>query len=63
VLEPSTGLVRGGEEPGGHVRLPQIGGVLEDTQDETRRINEKVALATVEFLRAIIAVSPISPWF
>jgi hypothetical protein len=35
----------------------------EDTQEETRRINEAMALAAVEFLRAIIAVSPIFPWF
>jgi hypothetical protein len=37
--------------------------VHEDPQEETRRINEEVALAAVEFLRAIIAVSPLFPWF
>jgi hypothetical protein len=30
----------------------------EDTQQETRRIHEAMALAAVEFLRAIIAVGP-----
>jgi hypothetical protein len=30
----------------------------EDTQEETRRVNEEVALAAVEFLGAIRAVAP-----
>jgi hypothetical protein len=30
----------------------------EDTQEETRRLNEEMALAAVEFLGAIIAVDP-----
>jgi hypothetical protein len=30
----------------------------EDTQQETRRVNEEMALAAVEFLRAVIAMDP-----
>ena len=58
VLQPLAGLVGGGQEPGGHVRIPQIGGVDEDTHEETRRVNEEMALAAVELLRAVIAVGP-----
>jgi hypothetical protein len=58
VLEPSTALIRRGQEPRGHVRIPQIGGVDEDTQEETRRVNEAMALAAVEFFGAIVAVRP-----
>jgi hypothetical protein len=36
----------------------QIGGMDEDAPQETRRINEAMALAAIELLRAIIAVSP-----
>jgi hypothetical protein len=32
--------------------------VDEDTQEETRRVNEEMALAAVEFLGAIIAMRP-----
>ena len=30
----------------------------EDTQEETRRVNEEMALAAVEFLGPVIAVDP-----
>jgi hypothetical protein len=32
--------------------------VDEDTHEETRRINEEMALAAIEFLGAVIAVGP-----
>jgi hypothetical protein len=35
-----------------------MGGMDEDTQQETRRINEEMALAAVKFFRAVIAVDP-----
>ena len=34
------------------------GGIDEHTQEETRRTNEEMALAAVEFLRCIIAMTP-----
>jgi hypothetical protein len=58
VSQPLTGLLRGGQQPGGRVRLPQSGGMDEDTPQETRRLNEEMALATVECLGAIVAVAP-----
>jgi hypothetical protein len=58
VLQPIEGRVCGGEQPGGHVSISQIGGVDEDTQEETRRINEEMTLAPIELLRAIIAMRP-----
>jgi hypothetical protein len=38
--------------------LRLAGGVDEDTQQETRRITEEMALAAIEYLRAVIAVGP-----
>ena len=58
VLQSLTGLIRGGQQPGSHVCIPQIGGVDEDTHEETRRVNEEMALAAVKFLRPIVAVGP-----
>ena len=58
VLQPITGRVCSGEQPGGHLRISQIGGMDEDTQQETCRLNEEMAFTAVEFLRPIIAVGP-----
>ena len=49
---------RRGQEPGRRGRLTQIGCVDQDTQEETRRLNEEMALAAVEFFGAIVAVRP-----
>jgi hypothetical protein len=56
--QPIEDRVGRGEQPGGRVGIPQIGGVDQDAQQETRRINEEMALAAIEFLRAIIPVGP-----
>jgi hypothetical protein len=58
VLQPIEGHVGRGEQPRRRLRISQIGGVDEDTQQETRRLNEEMALAAVEFLGAIIPVRP-----
>ena len=58
VLQPIEGRVCGGQQPGGHVGIPQIGGMDKDTQQETRRLNEEMALAAVEFFGTVIAVAP-----
>jgi hypothetical protein len=49
---------RRGEEPWRRGRLAQIGGVDQDTQEETRRINEEMALAPADLLGPIIAMRP-----
>jgi hypothetical protein len=56
--QPIAGGVGRGQQPRGHVRLSQIGGVDEDTPEETRRLNAEMARAAVEFLGAVIAVAP-----
>jgi hypothetical protein len=58
VLQPIEGRVCGCEQPEGHGGISQIGGVDKDTQQETRRINEEMAFAAIDFLRAVIAVDP-----
>jgi hypothetical protein len=58
VLQPIDGGVGRGQPPGGHVRISQIGGVDEDMPEETRRLNEEMALAPIELLRTVIAVGP-----
>ncbi len=58
VLQPSEGRVGGGEQPRRHVRIPQVGGMDEDTQQETRCVNEEMALAAVEFFGAVVAARP-----
>jgi hypothetical protein len=58
VLQPIKGLICYGQEPWRYVRIPQIGGMDEDTQQETRRVHEEMALAAVEFFGAVIAVGP-----
>jgi hypothetical protein len=45
------------------VGISQIGGMDEDTQEETRRLNEEMACAAMKFFRAIIAVAPLFRWF
>jgi len=57
-LPPSEGSVCGSEQPGGYVRVPQVCGVHEDTPQESRRLDEEMALAAVALLRASIAVGP-----
>jgi len=37
--------VGGGQKPGDYVGIPQIGGMHEDTQQETRRVHEGMTLA------------------
>jgi hypothetical protein len=49
---------RRGQEPGRRDRLTQIGGVDQDTQEETRRLNEEMTFAAIEFLPPIVAVDP-----
>jgi hypothetical protein len=58
VPQPLAALISGRQEPRGHVRIPHIGGVDEDTHQETRRVNEEMALAAVEFFGAIVAMRP-----
>jgi hypothetical protein len=58
MLQPLDGGVCRGEQPRRHVGIPHIGGMDEDTPQETRRLNEEMALAAVEFLGAIIAMYP-----
>jgi hypothetical protein len=50
---------RRGQEPGRRDRLTQSGGVAQDTQEETRRLNEEMTCATIELLRPIIAIPPL----
>jgi hypothetical protein len=54
VSEACADLIGGSQEPGGHVSLPQVGGMDEDTQQETHRINEEMAFAAIMFLREVI---------
>jgi hypothetical protein len=49
---------RRGQEPGRRGRLIQIGGVDKDTQEETRRLHEEMALAPADLLGPIIAMRP-----
>ena len=42
----------------GPCRQPSIGGMDEDTPEETRRLNEEMALAAMEFLDAVMAMRP-----
>lgn len=58
VLPPIEGRVGGGEQPAGHVGISQIGGMDKDTPQETRRLTEEMAFATIEILRAVRAVAP-----
>jgi hypothetical protein len=57
-LPSLAGLVGRREEPRSHVRIPQTGGVDEDTHEETRRLTEEMALAPIELLRAVIPMRP-----
>ena len=49
---------RRGQEPGSRGCFTQIGGVDQDTQEETRRLNEEMALAAIAFLGTIMAMRP-----
>jgi len=44
-LQARAHLVGGGQKPGDYVGIPQIGGMHEDTQQETRRVHEGMTLA------------------
>ena len=63
VLQPIEGHVGCGQEPGGHIGISQIGGMDQDTQQETRRLNEEMACAAIKFFRAVIAAAPPFRWF
>jgi hypothetical protein len=58
VLQALAAIIGGRQEPWRHVRIPQVRGVDKGAQEETRRINEEMALAAIEFLGAIIAMRP-----
>jgi hypothetical protein len=58
MLQPLEGGICRGEQPWRHVGIPQIGGVDRDTPQETRRLNEEMALAAIAFLGTIMAMRP-----
>jgi hypothetical protein len=56
--EPRPGIRRSDGRQRVRDRLPQIGGVDQDTQEETRRLDEAMACAAIEWLPPIVAVDP-----
>jgi hypothetical protein len=48
VLQPLADLIGCGQEPRRHIGIPQVGGMDEGAQEETRRLNEEMALAAIE---------------
>jgi hypothetical protein len=52
---------RRSQEPWRRGRLTQIGGMDDDTQEESRRLNEEMACAAVALLPPIVAVRPPFP--
>jgi hypothetical protein len=58
VPQPLAGRVGGRQEPRRRSGAPQVGGVDEDTPQETHRVHEAVARAAVEFRRPIRPMRP-----